>query len=405
MRQGLRWIHLCRGVLPLVAALSTSAALAQAANAVYAKVAGSIGIVIVSTFEGQLVASGSAVTVSSQTMVTNKHVLIPGHRYIVHMAGNKYEAYMTNCDAEQDLCLLSVQGLEAKPVEFADMDKVAVGDPVYAVGAPNEVINAIGVAMVTKQKAPSSMQLTLSNGLVTALRPVENGKIVQTNAAISPGSSGGGLFDANGHLVGITTFQMTRAQNINMALPVNWVERLGVTGSPRTTITSEVVSPGSPVPFQGRILEPAAPSASGENELPAKPPVPGLPSTSNDKPVSATPGFDMKFVWLSVPVVLLVLFAMIRRRRADAFAETVVITPSTTPQDPMRQRFIDQAADELDQSKEDRSLWNAVLADSKGNLNVARSAYIQQRSAKLMAAEKERLWAQAVKQSQGGTAT
>lgn len=55
--------------------------------------------------------------------------------------------------------------------------------------------------------------------------PVARGRVVAPDAAISPGSSGGGLFNANGELVGITTFKR-RGENLNFALPADWVREL-----------------------------------------------------------------------------------------------------------------------------------------------------------------------------------
>jgi S1-C subfamily serine protease len=51
----------------------------------------------------------------------------------------------------------------------------------------------------------------------------DRGQVIQTSAAISPGSSGGGLFDAEGQLVAITTFSLNKGQNLNFALPGEWV--------------------------------------------------------------------------------------------------------------------------------------------------------------------------------------
>ena len=66
----------------------------------------------------------------------------------------------------------------------------------------------------------------MSEGLISSLRPYEGSQYIQTSAAISPGSSGGGLFDDQGRLVGITTFQIIEGQNLNFALPVDWIGEL-----------------------------------------------------------------------------------------------------------------------------------------------------------------------------------
>jgi len=82
-----------------------------------------------------------------------------------------------------------------------------VGDKVYAVGAPY------------------GLELSLSEGLVSQLRGGPP-PLIQTTAAISVGSSGGGLFNELGELVGLTTFYLKGAQGLNFALPVEWLSDL-----------------------------------------------------------------------------------------------------------------------------------------------------------------------------------
>lgn len=361
---------------------------AESANNVYAQVSRSVGIVLVSTFEGQLVGSGSGVIVAPQTMVTNRHVLLPGHRYQIYLGGYLLDAETGICDSTQDLCLLSVPKLDARPVEFANADKLSVGDPVYAIGAPNEIGNIVGVSEATKQKSFSPPQVSLSNGLITALRPVEDGKIIQTNAAISPGSSGGGLFDSNGRLVGITTFAMRSGQGLNMALPVNWVERLGVSGSPRAAVT--------PQPQSGSTSYPAAVAST--------PSIPvSMPETLDQPAPSAQPrtkqaappqpGFATRYAWVLIPLALL-SFYLLRRRRRQEDIDDIPLTPSINP---ALQPFMAAAEQELDQNRPDLTLWNRVTADSKGNMEAARRSYIARRAARLLSAEKDRQWAAAAR--------
>jgi hypothetical protein len=69
--------------------------------------------------------------------------------------------------------------------------------------------------------------VTLSDGLISALRgPDGVDPVIQTTAPISPGSSGGGLFDERGKLVGITTLQARSGQNLNFAVPADWISEL-----------------------------------------------------------------------------------------------------------------------------------------------------------------------------------
>jgi S1-C subfamily serine protease len=105
-----------------------------------------------------------------------------------------------------------VVGLKAPAIWVADSKQIAVGQNVFAIGNPK------------------GLESTMSAGLVSSLRRNAAGQLVliQTSAAISGGSSGGGLFDAQGHLVGLTTLGSITgdAQNLNFAIPAEWVREL-----------------------------------------------------------------------------------------------------------------------------------------------------------------------------------
>jgi len=107
-------------------------------------------------------------------------------------------------DPDKDLCLLKATGLTAKPARLGQAVKLKVGEPVYAVGSPQ------------------GLELSLSGGIVSQLRGGPP-PLIQTTVAISQGSSGGGLFNAEGELVGITTFYLKDGQSLNFALPVEWI--------------------------------------------------------------------------------------------------------------------------------------------------------------------------------------
>ena len=121
-------------------------------------------------------------------------------------------------DGHRDVCLLFVEELPAPPaaqaVRLGAAKALSVGEEVYAVGAP------------------AGLELSLSRGIVSQLRGAfgkRSAPLVQTDAAISPGSSGGGLFNQAGELVGITTFKW-RGESLNFALPAEWIEELRAQG-------------------------------------------------------------------------------------------------------------------------------------------------------------------------------
>lgn len=156
----------------------------------------------------KLIMIGSGVVVAMDEVITNCHVADKGRFLLVRHQGLDHAAILTARLRQHDLCLLRVRDLTGQPVELGAATKLKVGTPVYAIGAPE------------------GLELSLSNGLVSQLRGGEGLPIIQTTAPISPGSSGGGLFDSDGRLVGITTFFLTGGQNLNFAMPADWLPEL-----------------------------------------------------------------------------------------------------------------------------------------------------------------------------------
>jgi hypothetical protein len=156
---------------------------------------------------------GSAVVIGPGRLVTNCHVLAKAKSLQLRRDNLSYEAKLEHADVERDLCTLSVANFAAPAVSVLPLSKVRVGQRVYAIGNPEK------------------LALTLSEGLISGLRS-EDEKLppVQTSAPISPGSSGGGLFDEQGRLIGITTLIVVGrarvAQNLNFAVPAEWIAQV-----------------------------------------------------------------------------------------------------------------------------------------------------------------------------------
>jgi hypothetical protein len=191
-------------ILPVLFATLPPAALALTASQVYEQVKDSVVVVKAYDRQGKPVGLGSGVMLPSGDVITNYHVVKAGVRYMVGQGKKGVPATLKAGDPKKDLCLLSVPGLTGKPARLGQAVKLKVGEPVYAVGAPQ------------------GLELSLSEGIVSQLRG-DPPPLIQTTVAISKGSSGGGLFNAEGELVGITTFYLKDSQSLNFALPVEWI--------------------------------------------------------------------------------------------------------------------------------------------------------------------------------------
>jgi S1-C subfamily serine protease len=158
------------------------------AEDVFAAVSNSVARIQTFDASGRMIAQGSGVATGNSVVITNCHVVSGAQRISVKVGGNVLDGILQIADKELDLCSLRVTGLYSTPVVVNTGD-VRVGQHVFAIGAPQ------------------GLELTLSEGIISSLRPTTKGTIIQTTAPISPGSSGGGLFDQKGQLIGIVTFQ------------------------------------------------------------------------------------------------------------------------------------------------------------------------------------------------------
>ncbi|MGY4827270.1 S1C family serine protease [Sphaerotilaceae bacterium SBD11-9] len=204
--------HLLRlsSLLALVAGSATCAAMTPAE--MYARVSPSVWRVTTYDRDGLPFGQGSGVVVGPESVVTNCHVLRLAQKVAVHQGKTTLTATLSHWDVQRDVCQLKVAGLQAPAVALGDSAQLKVGQEVYAIGNPR------------------GFELTMSAGLVSSFRRNESNQLVliQTSAAISAGSSGGGLFDGNGRLLGLTTIGSVGAdtQNLNFAIPVDWVREL-----------------------------------------------------------------------------------------------------------------------------------------------------------------------------------
>lgn len=153
------------------------------------------------------VSIGSAVAVGGGFLATNCHVVKGVETLVVSDGTGTYPVLGYYPYNKVDLCLLYSNAFRSKGVRLA-REKPSIGDKVYALGNPK------------------GLTLTLTEGLVSAIRKhPDNGPMIQTSAMISEGSSGGALFNEQGELVGITTSGIREASGLNFAISVQTLKK------------------------------------------------------------------------------------------------------------------------------------------------------------------------------------
>lgn len=201
-------IYSARAILLGGSVLIAQACVPVTPEQVFSRASRSVVMVYAADTSHKIVGRGSGVVVARDLFVTNCHVIARGKIFLAGYRHERLPAHLMAYDADKDLCVLAVRGLDATPARIGDSGAVHVGQRVYAVGTPE------------------GFELTLSEGLVSGLREAAGGRYIQTTAPLSEGSSGGGLFDREGRLVGITSFIFSAGQNLNFAAPADWAVEL-----------------------------------------------------------------------------------------------------------------------------------------------------------------------------------
>jgi serine protease Do len=193
-----------RVVLSSCAALLCATASGQPFHpALYLPIAASVVRVEAEVAQGRL-SVGSGVTVAPSVIATNCHVVRDAVGIRVAGAGATWPVDAERADARHDVCFLRVPGWQGQPVRMAESDPV-LGSVVVALGFTG------GAAIMPRV------------GNVRALHDFEGGRVIESDASFNSGSSGGGLFDDEGAMVGLLTFRLRNSEASYYTVPVEWV--------------------------------------------------------------------------------------------------------------------------------------------------------------------------------------
>lgn len=192
-------------------------------------------------------AAGSGVIISSDGyIITNNHVVEGATSITVKTHdGTEYSATLVGTDSKSDIGVIKIDATNLTAATIGDSSTIAVGDTAVVIGNP---LGTLGGTVTDGIISATDREITINN---------ESMNLIQTNAAINSGNSGGGLFDANGNLIGIvnakdsgTTSSGTTIEGLGFAIPINdamnvaeqLIENGQVTNRPTIGVTLQTIT-------------------------------------------------------------------------------------------------------------------------------------------------------------------
>jgi tetratricopeptide (TPR) repeat protein/phosphohistidine swiveling domain-containing protein len=168
-------------------------------------------VVVVVTFDekNEPLMQGSGFVVREDgAIVTNYHVIGNAKDIKVKVGEKVLDVEgLILADKENDLVILKAKGEKLQTVKIGDSEKATIGEKVYVISSPK------------------GMENTISDGLLSGIREISpDKKVLQITAPVSSGSSGSPVFNKDGEVIGIATFLLEEAQNLNFAMPVDLIK-------------------------------------------------------------------------------------------------------------------------------------------------------------------------------------
>lgn len=199
---------------------SDSASDADRSEQVAAQAMPSVARISTITKKGSAVGSG-VVYDNAGHILTNYHVIADAQEVSVHLDGKTYKAEILGDDPETDLAVLKVDATDLKPLVRADSDKVKVGEWVMAIGSPFGLESTVTTGIISSPQRSTTMPSAAGITIYASL--------IQTDAAINMGNSGGALVNKRGELVGINTLIYSNSGSsagIGFAIPSNYAAQI-----------------------------------------------------------------------------------------------------------------------------------------------------------------------------------
>ncbi len=176
------------------------------------------------TYKDTTLLNGSGFIIHEDGFIgTNYHVVDGIDSLLVKTSdGTFYDAQLLIIDEKNDMAILKIKnsnGTKFPTIKFANSDIVKVGQEVFAIGSPLGYEYTISQGIVAGIRENEKVSFTDPVTYLNIEKSFE--KVIQITAAISPGNSGGALFNKKGEVIGITTYTYTGYGNLNFAIAIN----------------------------------------------------------------------------------------------------------------------------------------------------------------------------------------
>ena len=190
--------------------------------------------------------TGSGFVIQDGQIATNYHVIdnmLVGNARLVGKEDICPVETILDTDKEHDLAVIKVGGIDAPALSLGDSDTVRIGDKVYVAGNPH------------------GLEGSFSDGIISAIRG-DSDKFFQMTAPISQGSSGGPVVNEKGEVIGVSFATYLDGQNLNFAIPVNYLKPMIITPIARPIVKHDSpsrISVGDIIPLTLDVISSQAP--------------------------------------------------------------------------------------------------------------------------------------------------
>ena len=210
-------------VLALFAVLVAASAQSIDTPSIVAKTSPAVVLIKGESETGTVLGSGLIVSGDGK-IVTNLHVIRDLKTAGIQLStGEMFDTISVLAfDERKDLAIIKIAGFDLPTAELGNSNEIRSGERVTVIGSPR------------------GLQGTVTSGVVSALRDDPTGagfKVIQTDASVNPGNSGGPLLNDRGQAIGIVTFKLRESEGLNFAVPINYVR--GMLGNLRNPMNLE----------------------------------------------------------------------------------------------------------------------------------------------------------------------